>query len=236
MLAIRRKGQLGTDEALTERDILPIQKEPPLAVAGGTVYVTTLGGNVVWWRDGRMGVIPIGTDIDMGITASGDGVLVGSSGQIVRIVDGGEPELVVETEHSVTAIAVSGETLIWLERSNDSDVVHRRPLAGGAVEKIHAAKPNEVGPVLAAAPGGAVFAMAGIARMPPWRFLLCDAAAACISIPFVLSVGFFGSRHVARMRAGVAHFHHYVLLVVALGVLGYVTYRHVRQLRGLRAA
>ncbi|HEX5059635.1 MAG TPA: VTT domain-containing protein [Kofleriaceae bacterium] len=83
---------------------------------------------------------------------------------------------------------------------------------------------------------GAVFAMAGIARMQPWRFLLCDAAAACISIPFVLSVGFFGSRHIARMRAGVAHVHHYVLLVVALGVLGYVTYRHVRQLRGLRTA
>jgi len=83
---------------------------------------------------------------------------------------------------------------------------------------------------------GAAFAMAGIARMQPWRFLLWDAAAACISIPFVVSVGFFGSRHIARMRAGIAHFHHYVLLVVALGVLGYVTYRHVRQLRGLRAA
>jgi len=83
---------------------------------------------------------------------------------------------------------------------------------------------------------GAVFAMAGMSGMRPSRFLLCDALAACISIPFAVSLGFFGSRHVARMRAGIAQAHHYVLLAVALGVLGYVTYRHVRQLRGPRSA
>lgn len=78
----------------------------------------------------------------------------------------------------------------------------------------------------------AVFAMAGIHGMRPWRFLAWDSAAACISIPFVVGLGYFGSMHVDRVRAGVAAAHHYVLLAVALGVLGYLAWRHVRKLRG----
>ncbi|HEU4726840.1 MAG TPA: DedA family protein [Kofleriaceae bacterium] len=77
----------------------------------------------------------------------------------------------------------------------------------------------------------AVFAMAGIHGMRPMRFLAWDAAAACLSIPFVVGLGYFGARHVERMRAGLAAAHHYVLLAVALAVLGFLAWRHVRKLR-----
>ena len=73
----------------------------------------------------------------------------------------------------------------------------------------------------------AVFAMAGISGMHPRRFFLWDTAAACISIPFVISLGYFGARHIERMRAGIAHVHHYIVLAVALAVLGFITWRHV---------
>ena len=74
----------------------------------------------------------------------------------------------------------------------------------------------------------AVFAMAGIHGMRPRRFLAWDAAAACISVPAVMSLGYFGSAHVDRMRQGMAAAHHYILLAVALAVLAFITWRHVR--------
>lgn len=80
----------------------------------------------------------------------------------------------------------------------------------------------------------AAFAMAGIHGMRPARFLLWDAAAACISIPLVVGLGYFGALHIDRVRAGIATASHYVLLAVALTVLGYLTWRHVRKLRGPR--
>lgn len=77
---------------------------------------------------------------------------------------------------------------------------------------------------------GAVFAMAGIHRMDPKRFLLWDALAACISIPFSVGLGYFGSKHVANMRADEAKLHHYILLIVAIGLLGYIAWRNVHKL------
>lgn len=74
----------------------------------------------------------------------------------------------------------------------------------------------------------AVFAMAGIHGMQPRRFLAWDAAAACISVPFVMGLGYFGAAHVDRMRAGIAEARHYVLLVAAVAILGFITWRHLR--------
>jgi membrane protein DedA with SNARE-associated domain len=73
----------------------------------------------------------------------------------------------------------------------------------------------------------AVFAMAGIHGMRPRRFLLWDGAAACISIPFVMGLGYFGSKHIDKMRAGIAAAHHYILLAVAIAILGFITWRHL---------
>jgi membrane protein DedA with SNARE-associated domain len=73
----------------------------------------------------------------------------------------------------------------------------------------------------------AVFAMAGISGMPPRRFLFWDTLAACISIPFVMGLGYFGARHVNRMRQGIAEVHHYFILIAAIGLLAFITWRHV---------
>lgn len=82
----------------------------------------------------------------------------------------------------------------------------------------------------------AVFAMAGIHGMRPVRFLAWDAAAACISIPFVVGLGYFGARHIERVRAGIASAEHYAMLAAAVGVLAYLTWRHLRKLRSADAS
>ena len=76
---------------------------------------------------------------------------------------------------------------------------------------------------------GAVFAMAGIHRMDAKRFLLWDALAACISIPFSVALGYFGSAHVARIRADEAKVEHYILLIAAFALLGYIAWRNVHK-------
>ena len=81
----------------------------------------------------------------------------------------------------------------------------------------------------------AVFAMAGIHGMRPRRFLLWDTAAACISIPLVVGLGYFGAKHVDKMRAGIAAAHHYVLLILAIGVLGFITWRHIHMRSAARS-
>jgi membrane protein DedA with SNARE-associated domain len=82
----------------------------------------------------------------------------------------------------------------------------------------------------------AVFAMAGIHGMRASRFLLWDALSACLSVPLVVGLGYYGALHVDRVRAGIAAAHHLVLLAVALAALGFLTWRHVRKLRGPRPA
>lgn len=80
----------------------------------------------------------------------------------------------------------------------------------------------------------AVFAMAGIHGMRPARFLAWDALAACVSIPVMIGLGYVGSTHVDLVRAGIAKVHHYALLSLAFAGIGYLTWRHVRRLRGRR--
>lgn len=77
----------------------------------------------------------------------------------------------------------------------------------------------------------AAFAMAGIHGMRPLRFVLWDFAAACVSVPLVVGLGYYGSMHVDRVRAGLATAQHYVLLAALLGLVGFLAWRHVRKLR-----
>lgn len=74
---------------------------------------------------------------------------------------------------------------------------------------------------------GAVFAMAGIHGMSPRRFFFWDGLAACISLPVVFLLGYFGSQHIDRVRRGMAHVEHYILFIVVIAGLGFVTWRHL---------
>lgn len=77
----------------------------------------------------------------------------------------------------------------------------------------------------------AAFAMAGISGMRPARFFAWDGAAACLSVPLMVGVGFYGATHVQRMRAGVATAEHYVAFAAMLLVVGLLIWHHVRSLR-----
>ncbi|MDX2093139.1 MAG: DedA family protein [Kofleriaceae bacterium] len=76
----------------------------------------------------------------------------------------------------------------------------------------------------------ATFAMAGISQMKPSRFLFWDALAACLSVPLMIGVGYYGSQHVQRMRAGVATVQHYVLFAAMLIAVGMLIVHMRRQL------
>lgn len=77
---------------------------------------------------------------------------------------------------------------------------------------------------------GAVFALAGMNRMKMRRFLAWDALAAVIGIPLTMAVGYFGSAHVDRVRAGVDRAEHWVALALALLGLAILALRHQRRL------
>ncbi|MCX5745317.1 MAG: DedA family protein [Proteobacteria bacterium] len=77
----------------------------------------------------------------------------------------------------------------------------------------------------------ATFALAAIHGMRLRRFLLWDGAAAVLSVPLVVGVGYLGALHVERVRAGVASVQHVVVLAVILAVIVYGTVRWVRQRR-----
>jgi membrane protein DedA with SNARE-associated domain len=83
---------------------------------------------------------------------------------------------------------------------------------------------------------GAVFAMAGIHGMAPRKFFFWDALAACISIPLVMAVGYFGAAHIERIHKGIARVDHAVALGAALVVLGYITWRHLHMRLAARRA
>jgi membrane protein DedA with SNARE-associated domain len=82
----------------------------------------------------------------------------------------------------------------------------------------------------------AVFAMAGINRVRPRTFFVWDAIAACITVPTTVVLGWLGSEHADRMRAGVARVEHHVLMGAAVALLVYISWRHMRLIRGRRAA
>jgi len=60
-----------------------------------------------------------------------------------------------------------------------------------------------------------VFAMAAIEKVPFRTFVIWDALGALITVPFVFSLGFYFSSHVAAVQAGLATAEHWVLAALA---------------------
>jgi membrane protein DedA with SNARE-associated domain len=74
-----------------------------------------------------------------------------------------------------------------------------------------------------------VFALAGMHGMPLARFILWDALALCISAPAVFTLGWWSSAHLELARRGLARLEHWLLLGVALVVLGYSLFATLRR-------
>ncbi len=67
-----------------------------------------------------------------------------------------------------------------------------------------------------------IFAFAGLEKMRLWRFIVWDSVAALATIPALFGLGYFFSTHVDAVRAGAAHFEHWLAAVAAVaGIAGW---------------
>ena len=80
----------------------------------------------------------------------------------------------------------------------------------------------------------AVYVLAGIHKMRPRRFIAFDAAAAAISVPVMVGLGYAGALHLELVLEGVATARHYVILAVLVVVAGVIAWRYLREPRGDR--
>jgi membrane protein DedA with SNARE-associated domain len=73
-----------------------------------------------------------------------------------------------------------------------------------------------------------VFFLAGASKVPLWKFLLADAVSAAITVPIVVTLGFYFGEHLDEIRR-ILHEVQWVLVgVVALGALLWFWWRHRR--------
>jgi membrane protein DedA with SNARE-associated domain len=76
------------------------------------------------------------------------------------------------------------------------------------------------------------FFTVGHARMPYWEFLLFDGAAALISAPLWVCIGFYFGSDIEQAARAAKHFSHYLLLGVAVVIAALL----IRHFQGKRAA
>ena len=82
----------------------------------------------------------------------------------------------------------------------------------------------------------AAFLTAGIARVPFWKFVVVDAGAAAVSVPFVFTVAYLFTNQVTAILADVHRVERWValagLIAVATAVVVYVVRSNRRVLKG----
>jgi membrane protein DedA with SNARE-associated domain len=74
----------------------------------------------------------------------------------------------------------------------------------------------------------AAFLTAGIARVPFWRFILADAGAAVVSVPFVFGLAYFFTDQVGAILADVQRVERWIALAALLVLAGAVVFHVVR--------
>ena len=74
-----------------------------------------------------------------------------------------------------------------------------------------------------------MFLLAGVHRMSPWRFLIWDSLAFCISGPFFVGLGYFFSDRLDVALHNVAVAKHYALIAVAAVAIGLAVHWGVKR-------
>src|SRR5215510_401099 len=77
----------------------------------------------------------------------------------------------------------------------------------------------------------AAFLTAGICRLPLWKFIVVDAAAAVISVPISFGVAFLFTDQVERVMHDVHHIERWLALYALAGLAGWLAYLAWRQNR-----
>jgi membrane protein DedA with SNARE-associated domain len=82
----------------------------------------------------------------------------------------------------------------------------------------------------------AAFLIAGVVRLPFWRFLLVDTAAASLSVPLSFGLAYLFADRVLAILRGVHRVEHWLLFVAAVIATGWLLWRARRQAQGLAMA
>jgi membrane protein DedA with SNARE-associated domain len=73
-----------------------------------------------------------------------------------------------------------------------------------------------------------VFFLAGASKVPFWKFLLADAVSAAITVPIVVTLGFYFGEHLEDIRRIIHEAQWVIVAVVALGAAAWFLWRHKR--------
>lgn len=73
-----------------------------------------------------------------------------------------------------------------------------------------------------------IFFLAGAARLPFWKFLLADALSSAVTVPIVVTLGFYFGEHLEDIRAKI---HDFEWAIAAVAVLALVVWLIVRRRR-----
>ena len=82
----------------------------------------------------------------------------------------------------------------------------------------------------------AAFLTAGMARVPFWKFLLADAGAAAVSVPFVFALAYFFTDQIAAILADVHRVERWLALAALIGLTGGVVVLVMRSNRRVSKA
>ena len=77
-----------------------------------------------------------------------------------------------------------------------------------------------------------IFFLAGASRLPVWKFLLADALSSAVTVPIVVTLGFYFGEHLDDIQAKI---HHVQWIVLAAVVGGAVIWWLLRRRRSRRA-
>jgi membrane protein DedA with SNARE-associated domain len=79
-----------------------------------------------------------------------------------------------------------------------------------------------------------IFFLAGASHVPLWKFALADAVSAAVTVPLVVTLGYYFAEHLHEIRAGIHHVQWVIAAVVVLSLAGWWLWRRRRRTREVR--
>lgn len=80
-----------------------------------------------------------------------------------------------------------------------------------------------------------VFFLAGASRLPFWKFLLADALSSAVTVPIVVTLGFYFGEHLDEIRAKIHHVQWIVVAALAAALVVWWLFRRRRSAHGRKS-